>query len=74
MAVCSRSARSQDRVLISGDALVTVKINSLTGGGTRALHHADPPVPQPAHLSRREGVTRADNECRETVKKDRPGQ
>jgi hypothetical protein len=32
MPVCSGSARSQGRVLISGDALVTVKINSPTGG------------------------------------------
>jgi hypothetical protein len=31
--VCSRSTRSQDRVLIPGDALVTVKIKSLPGGG-----------------------------------------
>jgi hypothetical protein len=32
MPVCSRSARSLDRVLIPGDSLVIVKINSLTGG------------------------------------------
>jgi hypothetical protein len=28
------------------------------GGGTRAFHHADPPVPQPAQACRRRGVTR----------------